>query len=117
MKITTVKPIISQNLVVGKSLTNNKYQEVYYEKNFKNFILPVPMTDQEVAPPLHVWDKIARILDEQDSKKQFHKQLSHRSFESQTFVRAKSANNNKIGLAFLGAVAIMGILWFLVSLS
>lgn len=116
MKANTVELNISHSLLFGKSPAINQINEVDYERNFKNFILPVPMTDQEVAPPLHVWDKISRILDEQDSKKQRLHSSPQRSFSTQTFVNTKSANYNKIGLAFLGAVAIAAITFLLISL-
>ena len=112
MKTTTVQPNNSQSHLLGKSPTINEIYENDNEINFKNFTLPVPMTEQEVAPPLHVWDKIARILDEQDSKKQFFQQSSLHYFQPQTFIQTRSANYKYL-LAFLGAAIVVGIVWLL----
>lgn len=115
MKANTFQPNFSKSLLFGESPDITEVFKFNYDRNFKNFTLPVHMTDQEVAPPLHVWDKIARILDEQDRKKQFRIQSSPRGFQSLSFIQAKPVNYNKIGLAFLGAVAVVGIMWILAS--
>ncbi len=114
MKTKTVYPNFSKSLV-GKSPAITEIYEFNQEPNFKNFTLPVPMTDQEVAPPLHVWDKIARILDEQESKKQFLNQSTPRGFQSQTITQ-KPVKYNKFGVAFLGALTVVGLMWILASL-
>lgn len=108
------QPNISKSLF-GKSPAISEIYEIKKEPNFKNFTLPVPMTDPEIAPPLHVWDKIVRVLDEQDSKKQFLIKSSSRTFQPQTSTQ-KPFIYNKLGLAFLGALAIVGIMWVLSSL-
>ena len=112
MKNSNVQPGNSNSRLFEKNPTIKEIYENDHEINFKNFTLPVPMTDQEVAPPLHVWDKIARILDEQDSKKQFFQPSSLHSFQPQSFIQTRSANN-KYYIAFLGAVAVVGIIWLI----
>ena len=37
--------------------------------SFQDFTVPQPMPQQEVAPPPHLWDKIANVLDEQNRMK------------------------------------------------
>ena len=37
--------------------------------DFPEFTAPTPMTEQEIAPPLHVWERIANVLDQQDMQK------------------------------------------------
>ena len=81
--------------------------------NFKNFTVPVPMTEKEVAPPLHVWDKIVRILDEQDSKKQFLKHSALYSFQPQSLFQTKTNHNNRYAIAIVCAAFVIGLVWFL----
>ena len=37
--------------------------------SFQNITVPHSMTQQEVAPPAYMWDRIAKVLDEQDRTK------------------------------------------------
>ena len=112
MKKSIVKLGNLNSRLFEKKPAINEIYENDHEINFKNFTLTVPMTDQEISPPLHVWDKIARILDEQDSKKKnFQPSILH-SFQPQPFIETRSANN-KYFIAFLGAVAVVGIIWLI----
>ncbi|MCY7422922.1 MAG: hypothetical protein LH478_14415 [Chitinophagaceae bacterium] len=113
MRATTLRPNDSKNVNFGKTLVITEIYDFKSEINFKNFTVPVPMTEQEVAPPLHVWDKIARILDEQDSKKQFHQQSPLHSFQPQIIFQTKNNNYNKYILAFTGAAVVVVLVWFL----
>ena len=113
MRATRVHPNDSMNFNFGQTPINNEIYDFENEINFKNFTVPLPMTEQEVAPPLHVWDKIARKLDEQDSKKRFPQQSLLNSFQPQTIFQTKTNYYNKYILAFIGAAVVVGLVWFL----
>ena len=114
MKATTLRPSDFKNFNFGQTPFINEIYDYKDEINFTNFTVPIPMTEQEVAPPLHVWDKIARILDEQDSKKQFLQQSSPNFFQPQSIFQTKNTHYNRYIVAFIGAAVILGLIWFLV---
>jgi hypothetical protein len=59
-----------QALPNRNTLNNNCEEQPSHHLFFKDFTVPTnAMTEHEVAPPPHVWDKIACILDEQDRQK------------------------------------------------
>ena len=113
MRATRVHPNDSINFNFGQTQINNEIYDFENEINFKNFTVPLPMTEQEVAPPLHVWDKIARKLDEQDRKKRFTQQSLLNSFQPQTIFQTKTNYYNKYVLAFIGAAVVVSLVWFL----
>ena len=55
-----------QPIPLGSSWDTAKGQHVDNPFSFKEFTVPQPMPQQEVAPPPHLWEKIASVLDEQD---------------------------------------------------
>lgn len=66
----------------------------------------LPMREQAIAPPAHVWDKIERILDEQDKQVQHFKDVLN---EQKTSIakNAKKPVYLAIGVTLLG-----GLLWY-----
>ena len=74
--------------------------------SFKEFTVPTPMTEQEIAPPVHVWDRIASVLDQQDRQKGI---LNTNSL----FNISKEKKPRKALYAAVGATVIAGIVWLL----
>ena len=68
--------------------------------SFQDFTVPQPMPQQEVAPPPHLWDKIANVLDEQDRMKA-HAQAS--------FTKATTKiNHNRKYILYAAIIMIVG---------
>jgi hypothetical protein len=58
-----------QSIPLGSNWDNAKSLNVDNPFSFQEFTVPQPMPQQEVAPPAHMWDRIASVLDEQDRMK------------------------------------------------
>jgi hypothetical protein len=54
---------------VGVNWDNVKGLHTDNPFSFQDFTVPQPMPQHEVAPPPHVWEKIARVLDDQEQMK------------------------------------------------
>jgi len=68
--------------------------------SFQEFTVPQPMPQQEVAPPAHVWDKIASVLDEQERMKA-QAQASYAK-------ASKKINNNRKYILYAAVIMLMG---------
>jgi hypothetical protein len=58
-----------QSIPLGSNWDSAKGLNVDNPFSFQEFTVPQPMPQQEVAPPSHVWDRIASVLDEQERMK------------------------------------------------
>jgi hypothetical protein len=58
-----------QSIPLGSNWDSAKSLNVDNPFSFQEFTVPQPMPQQEVAPPAHMWDRIASVLDEQDRMK------------------------------------------------
>jgi hypothetical protein len=58
-----------QPIPLGANWDNVKGFNADNPFSFQEFTVPQPMPQQEVAPPAHVWEKIANVLDEQERMK------------------------------------------------
>ena len=63
------------------------------------------MTNQLTIPPAHVWDKIERILDEQDNRKKMADTMITSSF------RSKEKQVKGYLFAFAGFSLMAGFFW------
>ena len=104
MKPRPISKTNFQTVPLGLSWESVRGQNIDNPFSFQDFTVPQPMPQQEVAPPPHLWDKIANVLDEQDRMKA----------EAQaSFTRAKKKvqSNNKYILyaaiiMFIGAIIL-----------
>jgi hypothetical protein len=90
------------------NLTKAHEQGVLLKTNFSNRYPTTPqMTPNLVAPPPHVWERIEKILDEQDRKKNRNPCLAP--------VKTASKSNNRFAvyLAAAGATVITTIVLIL----
>ncbi len=69
MKPNIISKTNFQSLPSGNNWEGLKSERVNTSFTFQEFSLPQTMTQQDVEPPVHVWDKIVSVLDEQDRKK------------------------------------------------
>lgn len=77
--------------------------------SFTEFTIPDSMRQNEVEPPSHVWDRIAKVLDEQDSMKL---QASEADVLNVKGVK-RTKKRRKIFVA--AAVMVAGAIFFTVS--
>jgi len=93
------------------SFKNRKDEEgVIPEPDFSHpYIVNPPMTEQFVVPPSRVWEKIEKILDEQD-KRRFDNDLCINN-SSKNFSKTKKSLN--IYFAALGATVVGSLVWVL----
>ena len=89
-----------QPIPLGYSWDNSKGQNVDNPFSFNDFTVPQPMPQQEVAPPPHLWDKIASVLDEQDRMKA----EAQASFSRAT----KKINNNRKYILYAAIIMLAG---------
>lgn len=65
------------------------------------------MTEQLVMPPARVWDRIEKILDDQDKRRQFADEMIVNSF-----VEVKKKQNRNVYLAAAAGVSLLaGVYW------
>lgn len=68
------------------------------------------MTEQLIAPPARVWDKIQAILDEQDNRRKSGESLIQTSFG----VHLTDAKRKKVYLAAVAGLSVVaGLVWFI----
>ncbi len=101
---------ISSNISMypfGKGPMSSKNKKIENCTNFLHTtVSPPPMIEQEIAPPLHVWEKISRILDEQDRARLIGSPLSE-------ILPAKSNQFHKYFFATLTAAVVVAVVWLL----
>lgn len=69
MKPRPISKTNFQTVPLGSNWDSVKGQNIDNPFSFQDFTVPQPMPQQEVAPPPHLWEKIANVLDEQDRMK------------------------------------------------
>lgn len=89
MKPTNISKV-SARKVISKIETLNPQQQ--------------PMTEQLIAPPARVWEKIEQMLDEQDRKKRSAR-------ISPPLLQPKTKNGFALCFAALGATVFAGMMW------
>ncbi len=88
---------------------NNTYPKVHPKKAIFKTYLPnrntanLPMTEQLVAPPARVWEKIERILDQQDKDR-----LSNVLFSSPSH---QTKSRFSFYVAAVSVTALAGLVW------
>lgn len=101
---------ISSNISMypfGKGPKVSKNQQSENCNNFLHTTVPPPsMIEQEIAPPQHVWEKISRILDEQDRSRLIGAPISET-------LPVKRNQSHKYVFAAFSAAVIVAIVWLL----
>lgn len=106
MKTTSIKQTSLTTYPFGKSKLVTEGKNDQDVLSFSEFTLPPPMTEKEIAPPLHVWERIANVLDEQDRQKQM---LS----SPQPFRSHISGGPRKLVFAGMAVTVVAGVVWLL----
>ena len=89
-----------QSIPLGSNWDSAKGLNVDNPFSFQEFTVPQPMPQQEVAPPSHVWDKIANVLDEQD-------RMKAQAQASYTKASKKISNNRKY-IMYAAVIMLIG---------
>ena len=90
-------------LGTGNSLQPNDQKDD--SMTFTNFTVPNQFAEQQIAPPSHVWDKIAGILDAQDR----HKALVEKTaFTSNHGVKKHST---ALFIAGIACIVVAVVIW------
>ncbi len=87
----------------GNLLQPNEQKD--QQMTFPNFTVPNQFAEQQIAPPLHVWDKIAGILDEQDR----HKAILEKSTIASSHREKK--HSSALLVAGLACIVVAVIIW------
>lgn len=107
MKATTINKTSFTNYPFGKSPFVQEGRQEQNPLSFQHFTVPTPMTEQEIAPPLHVWERIVSVLDEQDRTKSL---LS----KPQSFLKSENAKSSHTLLyTVMAGTAVAGLMWLL----
>jgi hypothetical protein len=106
MKTTTTKQTSLTTYPFGKSKLVQDRQNDQELLSFPDFTLSPPMTEKEIAPPLHVWERIANVLDEQDKQKQMLR-------TPQPFQSHRNRSPRKLVFAGMAVTVVAGVVWLL----
>ena len=94
----------------SSSTEEERIQELQKKTNFSSKAVKSTMTEQLIVPPARVWDKIEKILDEQDARRNNANTIIAASFGRVGFFKRKSFYLATI--AGLGIAA--GVVWMVV---
>lgn len=75
--------------------------------SLQHFTVPTPMTEQEIAPPVHVWERIASILDDQD------RQSNEAGILSSLSLTNNRKSLRRYALATTTAIVLAAIFWLI----
>lgn len=100
MKPSPIQKTTLQSIPLSSSWDGVRGINVDNPFSFQEFTVPQPMPQQEVAPPAHVWDKIASVLDEQERMKA-QAQASYTK-------ASKKINNNRRYILYAAIVMLIG---------
>lgn len=105
-----MKNSLTQSCLYNVSFNPEKERLENLQKKIKlSNTFNATMTKQTIMPPARVWDKIERILDEQDARKS-----SANNITASTFSRKVSYNRARISLASIAGLGLLaGIVWII----
>jgi hypothetical protein len=106
MKNSTSKSNFQENSL---RLEKESFEKLQKKANFFPQAVTSTMTEQLIIPPARVWDKIEKILDEQDNRKSNANKLIASSFGRDTFFKRK-----KPYLATVAGLSVVaGLMWLI----
>lgn len=106
MKATTINTSSVISFQPGKQQMMPKGKAQPKPLSLKEFIVPTPISEQEIAPPAHVWDRIANVLDQLDREKG----------RMNTDTLLKITRERKPGKTLIAAMAVTlvaGLVWLI----
>lgn len=84
-----------------------KSLDLQKKTNFSTNPVKSTMTEQLIIPPARVWDKIEKILDEQDDRRNDANKLIASSFRSN-----RNTDRRKVYLASVAGLSVVaGLIW------
>ena len=105
MKPGTITKTNFQTMHVANSWDSLKSSNSDNPFSFQDFSEPLPMNYKELEPPAHIWDRIAKVLDEQDRVKAIPD--VHTAFAP---TAATKRANNKRAILFAAAITIVAVI-------
>ena len=101
---------LKTQICVNSLNSENGNGKLQGKTNFSSIAVNTTMTEQLITPPARVWDRIEKILDEQDNRRRNANELIASSFtSSSSFLKRR-----KVYLASVAGLTIVGgLLWMI----
>ncbi|MCW3111644.1 MAG: hypothetical protein JWR18_40 [Segetibacter sp.] len=87
--------------------SSNNQERLEKETRFSSKAVKSTMTEQLTIPPARVWDKIEKILDEQDNRRNSANNMIASSFEQPNYPKRRNVYLATVA----GLTVIAGLMW------